>query len=566
MVIASAGGKQGQQSITVVAVPVASVTVSPASLSLVVGGTQQLTPTTLDVNGATLTGRTISWTTSDATKATVSAAGLVTAAAVGTATITATSEGKSGAAALTVTAAPPTIASFSPTHAAYGFQVTVTGTGFTAASAVAINGIAAAVVVFTATTLTVAIPSNATSGPIVVTTAGASATSSAPFTVDAYGPAIVINSGGTYSGNWQSLDPSVAAVTVRTGAAVVIENCRISSTGDGVDAYNGKANLTVRHCTGDVLNPNVAGMAMGMFVVGSNVSTLVVEHNLITGYRYGGDAVNNPPADAETYSGQKVSFRYNVMHNQEGRSSDGRGGFIAGNGAEKTSNVTAAFVVYLVRNAAIEIAWNELVNQPYQSQTEDVISIAESRGLSGTPMDIHDNYIQGVNPANAATYTTFGGCGIQVGDSPSKSDVGYVHVHDNQIVNFASCGISISSGHDIEFDHNRVISARTLPDGTIMNNQWRVPLQMVDNYWDLLYQNIVVADPYWHDNSMHDNLFSAVRLDGSLASPTFFQMGTTVTQSNNADALGHLATTADEQAEYVRWKQKLVANGIVIGP
>jgi len=109
VVIASAGGKQGQQSITVLApLPVASVTVAPSAPSLVVGGTQQLTATTLDANGATLTGRTITWTTSDATKATVSSTGLVTAAAVGTATITATSEGKLGTAAVTVTAGAAT--------------------------------------------------------------------------------------------------------------------------------------------------------------------------------------------------------------------------------------------------------------------------------------------------------------------------------------------------------------------------------------------------------------------------------------------------------------------------
>lgn len=110
VVIASAGGKQGQQSITVLApLPVASVTVAPSAPSLVVGGTQQLTATTLDATGATLTGRTIAWTTSDATKATVSSTGLVTAVAGGTATITATSEGKSGTSAVTVTVPVATV-------------------------------------------------------------------------------------------------------------------------------------------------------------------------------------------------------------------------------------------------------------------------------------------------------------------------------------------------------------------------------------------------------------------------------------------------------------------------
>jgi len=83
--------------------PVASVAVSPASASLVVGGTQQFTAVTKDAAGNTLTGRTVTWASSN-TAATVTGSGLATGVAGGTATITATSEGKSGTAAITVTA------------------------------------------------------------------------------------------------------------------------------------------------------------------------------------------------------------------------------------------------------------------------------------------------------------------------------------------------------------------------------------------------------------------------------------------------------------------------------
>lgn len=76
-------------------VPVVSITVSPSPPFLVVGDRQQLAATTLDANGATLTGRTVTWKTSDATRVTVSSSGLVTAVAGGTVTITAMSEGKS---------------------------------------------------------------------------------------------------------------------------------------------------------------------------------------------------------------------------------------------------------------------------------------------------------------------------------------------------------------------------------------------------------------------------------------------------------------------------------------
>ena len=101
-VIANAGGKQAQTLVTVIPAPVASVTVAPPSATLVVGANQQLTPTTLDGSGNVLTGRVVTWVTSDQTRATVSSTGMVAAVAAGSVTITATSEGKSGTSQITV--------------------------------------------------------------------------------------------------------------------------------------------------------------------------------------------------------------------------------------------------------------------------------------------------------------------------------------------------------------------------------------------------------------------------------------------------------------------------------
>ncbi|MHB1329283.1 MAG: Ig-like domain-containing protein [Gemmatimonadales bacterium] len=81
---------------------VASVTVAPGPITLVPQQTQTLAATVKDAAGNTLSGRTVTWATSAGGVATVSASGLVTAVAVGTATITATSEGQSGTAQVTV--------------------------------------------------------------------------------------------------------------------------------------------------------------------------------------------------------------------------------------------------------------------------------------------------------------------------------------------------------------------------------------------------------------------------------------------------------------------------------
>jgi uncharacterized protein YjdB len=106
-VTATAEGKTASVSVTVSPPPVGTVTVSPASKSLTVGQTTVLAVTVKDASGATLTDRTVVWSTSNGAVASVSQAGVVTALAAGTVTITATSGGKSGASAITVAAPPP---------------------------------------------------------------------------------------------------------------------------------------------------------------------------------------------------------------------------------------------------------------------------------------------------------------------------------------------------------------------------------------------------------------------------------------------------------------------------
>ena len=115
-ITATSEGKSGTASVTVTTLPpppppppapVATVTVSPASASLTVGQSVQLNATLKDASGNVLNGRTVSWASGTSGVATVSGSGLVTGVAAGTATITATSEGKSGTALIVVASAPP---------------------------------------------------------------------------------------------------------------------------------------------------------------------------------------------------------------------------------------------------------------------------------------------------------------------------------------------------------------------------------------------------------------------------------------------------------------------------
>ncbi len=113
-IAASANGVSGIAAISVLPRPVAAVSVSPPTVTLKVGGTVHLVALLTDADGNPLTGRVVTWSSSDPTVATVDNTGLVTAVAVGPATITATSEGKSGSAAVSVGAQTPATITVTP--------------------------------------------------------------------------------------------------------------------------------------------------------------------------------------------------------------------------------------------------------------------------------------------------------------------------------------------------------------------------------------------------------------------------------------------------------------------
>jgi uncharacterized protein YjdB len=106
-ITATSSGKSGTSAITVTAVApvVTTVTVAPTSASIVAGATTTLQATVKDQSGNAMTGQTVTWSTSNAAAATVNSTGVVSGVAAGSATITATSSGKTGTSAITVTAA-----------------------------------------------------------------------------------------------------------------------------------------------------------------------------------------------------------------------------------------------------------------------------------------------------------------------------------------------------------------------------------------------------------------------------------------------------------------------------
>ena len=111
-IAAASSGVSGTATITVTSTPppppvVTTVTVSPTTAAVNVGATTGLTATVKDQNGNVMTGQTVTWSTNNAPVATVNSSGVVTGVSGGSATITATSSGKSGTSSITVNVPPP---------------------------------------------------------------------------------------------------------------------------------------------------------------------------------------------------------------------------------------------------------------------------------------------------------------------------------------------------------------------------------------------------------------------------------------------------------------------------
>ena len=159
---AASEGQSGSASISVLPVPVASIAVVTPSALVPVGQTLQLSASVRDSAGGALLGRAITWTSSDPTKASVSGSGVLTALNIGVVSVAAASEGRSGTAAITVTASQaPVILGVSPTTLTPGQTATLTGIGFaesTAGNVITVRGTPATVVSASPTQLTFEVP------------------------------------------------------------------------------------------------------------------------------------------------------------------------------------------------------------------------------------------------------------------------------------------------------------------------------------------------------------------------------------------------------------------------
>lgn len=212
----------------------------------------------------------------------------------------------------TVIPGPPTISSFSPASALPGASVSINGTNFLSpfgSTAVNFNGASASISSTTNTRIVAIVPTAATTGPIQVTVADQSITSTNNFTVlvppppsitsfspasGIYGTRVTINGrnfAGSVAGNTVAFNGVPATVVSATTTRIVAEVPTWSTTGRITVTAAGRTgtSATIFTVTSALPPPQISGFSPGMGVVGTPVtisgrgfSTVSAESNVVT--------------------------------------------------------------------------------------------------------------------------------------------------------------------------------------------------------------------------------------------------------------------------------------------
>jgi hypothetical protein len=176
-VTATVDGVQGNLPLTVTPIPVFFIAITPTTPSVRQGETVTLAAQPQDAIGQPLTGRTVTWSSANAERATVTQGGAVTGVSPGNVFIRASTDGKTDSVNLRVQSLlTPSITGTSSTTLVPGGSGTLTGVNFGATPAdneILVNGVTGSVTAATATSVTFTVPAKAAlpctaTGPVQV--------------------------------------------------------------------------------------------------------------------------------------------------------------------------------------------------------------------------------------------------------------------------------------------------------------------------------------------------------------------------------------------------------------
>jgi hypothetical protein len=365
----------------------------------------------------------------------------------------------------------------------------------------------------------------------------------------------VIDRAGTYRGNWSSDDPDVPAVLVATTERVVIEQCAVSGPGDLIRLVPG-ADVIVLDCVASGLYPAASERARGVFVHADRPRRIVVEHNEVTGVCV---AVLVRGYTGDHTATESIAVRYNRITGLDGRHGDGEGGVL---GSAQPCHAVRVSGAADLRGASIR--WNEVVQRPSSGAVEALVSVHRSGGTADSPLEIHDNHLHGAYSAAPATEPGRAG-GVLVdgdGDTPESASA-WVRVRGNQVVGTSGYGIAFRGGTDNVASGNVVLASNLLPNGEQVAGQG-VGL-VLEGYGG-------GTGRAGSRNAMHDNIVGWMNRQPSRAccgyryDMHFPLTGAEGLYARNRPLADRAVTPEMEELEWDRWRTKLAAAGITIGP
>jgi hypothetical protein len=386
---------------------------------------------------------------------------------------------------------------------------------------------------------------------------------SAPIVIDA--AAITANGSNIFEGNWEQqlwadnpgANAQGAAIVIKTTQPVVIRNSRLRARRYCIHWDVSTIDLTVENCVLECRNPMQANEASGpaMNIVGPK--NLVVEHCTFIGG--GGIQLAETPA-----GGAFVRIRYNRALNIDGRMSDGAGSYVF-----ERSNSTAYFksrqFLQLRGNIVVddgEVAWNEVVNDPFISRREDAFNIFGGSGVPAKPFWIHDNCIKG--GASPRPYDNgYSGSGFVVEDARSivtdTSVAQYVDIDDNQVIGATNVGLGfVGTGvSHVRARRNRFVSCGRINGRPVPAVSMNSPVN--------IYEDKGSTGPTYA--VLEDNGYSWRRdaTGEQLNGPWFPVIGNTGNSNTGGYVIAATTDEATEVAEWALWRAKVAAAGVRLG-
>ena len=350
---------------------------------------------------------------------------------------------------------------------------------------------------------------------------------------------IIIRQGGTYTGTFRSLNSEVPCITIATREPVTLQGCVLSGAGNLIEAKQGWAKLTVVNCRGYGLLPSQDEMQRGYFLSTLGATSVRVEHN----YFEQTAGINIHQWNGDGSPAQTLSIRYNNAKNIDARYR---------NGGNTLTNFVALNEVRVLSN--LEIAWNQVINEPNNSLVEDNIALYNSGGTAQSPFRVHDNYVQGAYPYPADS-PKFSGTGMII-DGDKTNTQGFIEAYNNQFVQTCNSGMNIAAGHHVRYHHNRIVMSGLLPDGT------RLPSA---------YTGIAVFNGYeqssFGNHRVDNNTIGYVQWGRSNPFPDRQdEADYGIRIITNTQHLPNPVTRDTEANEFTIWQQKLRKQGVQVGP